>query len=228
MKYVKADNKGYSLVELIIVLAIIAIVSTMSIITVNLIYSSNVKADASDFNAEIAELKGKVNMYPSSATEKYEMLYYAKRLYKYDGAFYLQDCIYSPTTDTFYYKTPGGSDTVNISYKEFGGYDASGNEIWTDKTKAVDISKVETDNNGLGMKMSAYCTVRFKAVGATDFADIPADGQFIVYNRDGVINASYKSGTLTYNGAGEYDFLKNSGAVVSSAYVRVNGSHEVY
>lgn len=52
----KLNNKGYSMVEMIIVIAIVAILSALSFITVNIIYSAKVTAAGNSFNTQLSHL----------------------------------------------------------------------------------------------------------------------------------------------------------------------------
>ena len=47
-------NEGFSLIEMIIVLAIIAVVSTMSILSIGIINTAKAKDAASVFDSEVA------------------------------------------------------------------------------------------------------------------------------------------------------------------------------
>lgn len=57
MRRMKEDNTGFSLVELIIVVAIIAAVITVSILSISLIFSANAKTCANDIMGAISECK---------------------------------------------------------------------------------------------------------------------------------------------------------------------------
>ena len=57
MGRIKKDNRGYSLVELIIVVAIIAVVATTAVLSIGLIFSANAKTCANDIMSAISECK---------------------------------------------------------------------------------------------------------------------------------------------------------------------------
>ena len=59
MKKTIMKNKGFSLVEMIIVLGIIAVMSTMALISINIIHSAKAKDAATVFDSEVATLKTK-------------------------------------------------------------------------------------------------------------------------------------------------------------------------
>lgn len=54
---IKKENRGYSLVELIIVMAIIAAVATTAALSVGLVFSANAKTCANDIVSSISECK---------------------------------------------------------------------------------------------------------------------------------------------------------------------------
>jgi len=106
MIYKKSDNKGYSLIELIIVIAIIGIVSTMSLLSINVLFSAKVKADSQTFNSEIGLLKEDRFTVPTDSitnTTK-EGCYKSIRIYQNatDGRLYVQKIYYDPTTGAHY------------------------------------------------------------------------------------------------------------------------------
>ena len=55
-KRLKDDNAGYSLVEMIIVLAIVAVVSAMAIVSITMIHSAKAKEAAVTFDSEVSTL----------------------------------------------------------------------------------------------------------------------------------------------------------------------------
>lgn len=72
------NNKGYSLVEMIIVLAIIAIAAGMSLLSVTVINSARAKEASITFDSEVASLITKCkNMSPNDGTnEQYAIIIY--------------------------------------------------------------------------------------------------------------------------------------------------------
>lgn len=57
MKGISKNNKGYSLVELIIVIAIMAVVMSTLIFSISLVFSANAKTCANDIKSALAETK---------------------------------------------------------------------------------------------------------------------------------------------------------------------------
>lgn len=106
MIFKKTNNKGYSLIELIIVIAIIGVVSTMSLLSINVLFSAKVKADAQTFNAEIGLLKEDRYTVPSDFITGAEKpgCYKSIRIYQNgaDGRLYVQKVYYDPTSGAHY------------------------------------------------------------------------------------------------------------------------------
>ncbi len=79
------QDKGYSLVEMIIVLAIIAIVSGMSVLSITMIHSAKVKNASITFNSEVSTLITKSkNMKPVYTVAGSEQVFdgFAMKVYK--------------------------------------------------------------------------------------------------------------------------------------------------
>ena len=102
----RRSDKGYSLVEMIIVLAIIALVATMALISVSVIHSAKAKDAASTVDAELATLITRSkNM--NSDEEGWD---YAARIYKDGSIFYYQKGYYNPETNAYKW-----SDRVSLT-----------------------------------------------------------------------------------------------------------------
>jgi prepilin-type N-terminal cleavage/methylation domain-containing protein len=161
MKKTISKNKGFSLVEMIIVLAIIAVMSTMALISINIIHSAKAKDAATVFDSEVATLKTKAkgmgvdanNNGKLDADEK-DFLYCIK-IYK-DG-------------DEYYLCT--GYTTAAAVYASF--------------------TSTSTSNGGKGRNLSNYVRIRYtgKLIDGTSVSDYdPANGTqaiYIVFNKRG-------------------------------------------
>lgn len=225
---IKSKNKGYSLVELIIVLAIVGLVATMSLISINVLFSAKVKNDATTVNSEISALKAKKSYAPAvdGSGTSYKTVYPALRLYRNGpyGRYYLQECIYCTQTKEFIYY---GGSASSISY-----VDDDGNDV----TVVVDPALIDSSNGGLGTQLSAYTAINYCEPGSaddvegTDIATMTtgsATGMFIMFDRDGTLHA-YKDGSdVKFYGAGILKFKKRNGNMVAKVTLRSNGSHEV-
>jgi len=225
---INSKNKGYSLVELIIVLAIVGVVATMSLISINVLFSAKVKNDATTVNSEISALKAKRSYAPAvdGSGTSYKTVYPALRLYRYGpyGRYYLQECIYDINSKNFIYY---GGSISKFTYTDDSGTDVEVN---------VDTAKIDSANDGLGTQLSSYTTVNYLSAGSpddeegVDVATInigAANGLFIMFDRDGTLHA-YKDGTdVKFYGEGQLKFKKRNGNEVAKVYIRGNGSHEV-
>jgi prepilin-type N-terminal cleavage/methylation domain-containing protein len=225
---IKSKNKGYSLVELIIVLAIVGVVATMSLISINVLFSAKVKNDATTVNSEISALKAKRSYAPAvdGSGTSYKTVYPALRLYRHGlyGRYYLQECIYDTNSKSFIYY---GGSVSTFTYT---------NEDGDDVTVSVDAQKIDSANNGMGTQLSSYTTVNYLTPGSADTdegVDVAtinigsANGLFIMFDRDGTLHA-YKDGSdVKFYGEGQLKFKKRNGNEVAKVYIRGNGSHEV-
>ena len=81
-------NKGYSLIEMIIVIAIIALVSSLSLVSVTLIHSAKAKDAAIKFDNEIATLIAKTKSQTPPAASPGE---YALKVYSTGDKYYIAE-----------------------------------------------------------------------------------------------------------------------------------------
>lgn len=137
MKRMKRNNSGYSLVEMIIVLAIIAVVSVMALISVTMIHSAKAKEAAVTFDSEVATLITKSKNLVCDVDASYS---YCLKVYKDGNKFYIQQGYYDPTSDTYIFNAStdplnGGkgkclSSYVNVTYTPTGGTEADITETY--------------------------------------------------------------------------------------------------
>lgn len=150
------DNRGYSLVEMIIVIAIIVILSAAAYATITVMHSAKAKEAATTFESEISELitKSKGQMCVVEGVDGKDELKpdyrYCISVYKNDdGKFYLKKGYWNSVTDTY-------------------------------------IFPAELNNNkGKGISLSAYVIVKYKALGGAE-STIDESGINIVYDRSGM------------------------------------------
>lgn len=151
------DNKGYSLVEMIIVIAIIVILSAAAYATLTVMHSAKAKEAATTFESEISELitksKGQMCVVKDEDGDGKDEL---KPDYRY--------CINVYTNGDKFYIRKGYWDSVIDAY----------------------IFPAElNNNNGKGISLSAYVIVKYKALGGAE-STIDVDGVNIVYDRSGM------------------------------------------
>jgi prepilin-type N-terminal cleavage/methylation domain-containing protein len=161
MKKTIMKNKGFSLVEMIIVLGIIAVMSTMALISINIIHSAKAKDAATVFDSEVATLKTKakgmgVDLNSNGKIDDTEKdLLYCIKIYKSGDEYYL--CT--------------GYTTAAAVYASF--------------------NSTATANSGKGRNLSSYVKIRYtgKLIDGTSVTDYdPANGTqaiYIVFNKRG-------------------------------------------
>ncbi len=164
----KLNNKGYSLVELIIVIAIIVVFSAAALVTMTVMHNAKAKEAATTFDSELSELihNAKNRACDVNGDDKIvgiENDYtFGLRLYQIDGKCYLQSVLVFA-----------------------GAYEAN-----------VDYEKANNPNNGLGKSLSTYVYVKYtdRAGNENVIGNTGNDEVLIYYNRDG----SCASGVGTY------------------------------
>ena len=161
MKKTISKNKGFSLVEMIIVLAIVAVMSTMALVSINIIHSAKAKDAATTFDSEVATLKTKAKGMGVDANKNgkiddtEEGLLYCTKISKQGDKYYL---------------CTGYTNKSAI---------ASG------------FTSTSTLNGGKGKNLSEYVRIRYngKLANGTSVSDYdPADGTaaiYIVFNKRG-------------------------------------------
>jgi prepilin-type N-terminal cleavage/methylation domain len=211
----KSNNKGYSLVEMIIVIAIIGVVSGMALASVSMIRSAKAKDASVVFNSEISEL---VAM--------------AKSMNDNNGICAVR--IFRNTMDNTVYIQRGTvkKDGTNYKFKisPENGNDYNGRPI----SKYVSVCYIpETEDlsgNPTGMPASvpanwsdAYDTQWDEDNGIVADGSIGSvtDGE----NLQGRLISVAKSGDVLV-GNGIYGFYRRNGSLMAYVYVRKNGSHE--
>ncbi|MBO4864486.1 MAG: type II secretion system protein [Eubacterium sp.] len=197
MKNTISRNKGYSIIELVIVVAIIAITSSMAMVSVTMLNTARAKDAALKLDGEVAELIQKnKNMTPgTSDTAKYGLMLY----YDYDDQFKISlvECDHpSPTSSLYQYKDDGSghpvfNDTVNISKRVDIEYDGT----------------YQSFCNGASFDRNAFKPSSPNGTGAI----------CIMFDKQGNCISGY----------GKYSFKKRNGNVVSTVTIRQNGSHVV-
>ena len=160
--HINKNNKGYSLVEMIICIAVIAILSGVAMVTVSLIHSAKAKEASVSFTSELSDIaiksKNQIVMIKDEDDNivKYPDYSYCLKLYKTDGRFYIKKGYYNPD----------GTD---------------------DSTKYVFVSG-ENPNNDLGISLSSRVNITFTDSTGTE-ADV--DEAYIAYDRKGRCSLGY-------------------------------------
>lgn len=205
MDVVKSKNKGYSLVETIIVIAIIGIVSVMAMASVSMIRSAKCKDAAVVFDSEISELIAKAKSMNDSSGM------YAIRIWKDGENYYIQRGKVDKIGPILKFKI--SADNEN---------DYKGKAV----SKYVRISFTAENSGGLSYPDDWNASLDATWTASTM---IKCDGSIGTFNDgdelSGVVVAVTKSGDVI-SGNGAFCFFKKNGSQVARVYVRKNGSHE--
>ncbi len=161
----KLNNKGYSLIELIIVVAIIAIFTAAAMVTLSTMHSAKAKEAAITFESELSELltKCKSNSIDpdlDGVIDSDDKLHtYGLRIHSVNGKCYLQEVIVK--------------DGLYLS-------DAS-------------YENAKNNNGGKGISLSSYVYVRYTDFDGNqiEIKGNSANYGLISYNRDGSCSTGY-------------------------------------
>lgn len=204
MDVVKSKNKGYSLVETIIVIAIIGIVSVMAMASVSMIHSAKCKDAAVVFDSEISELMARAKAMNDGSGMC------AIRVFKDGNNYYIQKGTVKKYGPIIKFKIDNDNDNdykgravskyVMISYTAESGSGLTYPDDW---------------NSSLEDTWTNAAAVCEGSIGSFN------DGDSLT----GVVIAVTKSGDVI-SGNGAFCFFRRNGSQVARVYVRKNGSHE--
>ncbi len=174
------NNKGYSMVEMIICIAIIAILSGIALVTLSMINSAKAKDAAVSFNSVLADTmsKAKGQMCIVSGVEQPN---YKRCMYLYletsSGRYYVKTGYYDDATDQYYFENSenkNGGKGTNLSSKVIIKYENEAGTVKTVDSTGVYIvfNKNGTCSKGTGLyefynsNGSLVDEVRLKANGS--------------------------------------------------------------
>lgn len=207
------NNKGYSLIELIIVIGIIALLTGAAMVTLTLINSAKCKEAATTFEAEVSTLAAKsknqvCKMYdPGTGTYVETTDYvYAIRIYEdSNGKNYIQNG---------YYKASDAWNGEFVSFAEENKNDGKGIYLTNKIYIRYDKEFKSSYSASKGLKDWTY--------NSTSSSDT---GVVIAFNRDGSMLSGY----------GDYYFIKNNSKknssnpnIVATVSLKVNGGSQSY
>lgn len=170
-KRLKDDNAGYSLVEMIIVLAIVAVVSAMAIVSITMIHSAKAKEAAVTFDSEVSTLITKSKNMNCDVNPNYS---FCLKIYKDgDGKYYIQKGYY-------YDPTPGATTTYIFDSTTDPLNDGKG----TCLSSYVSVKYIQTGSATEEDVSTIY--IRYDRKGMC----IEGDGTYRFYKRNGTMVAS--------------------------------------
>lgn len=190
------DNKGYSLVEMIIVIAIIAVMTGVATVTITLLNSAKAKEAAVTFTSELSDVstKAKNQMVVlddgSGTMVKYPSYSYCLKVYKDGSKTYIKKGYYNPD---------GTSEA----------------------TKYIFVDS-ENKNNGRGISLSSKIEIKYMEPNGVEKKISTSAGSnsvtqvYIVFDRNG----------RCIEGNGDYNFYKTNGNLVSTVNLKKNGSYQ--
>lgn len=176
------DNRGFSLTELIIVIAIILIMTVASFITLNIVHGARAKDAASSFENSLAEV---VNLSKNNGVDKdgngtidsTEANYtIGLRLYKDGGKYYLQKIICQREATGEY---------VGLAFPTSDSY-----------------IKALNENSGKGICLSAYVDVEYYGLDGAHLVST-TDTYIIVFNKKGECVLGYGKYEFRKSSTGE-------------------------
>lgn len=194
----KLNNKGYSLIELVIVIAIIALLTGLSFVTLSLLGSARAREASVDFDTQVAELAqtAKSKLIRINSVD-YPDYCYCIKLYKQDNKYYVKKGYYNASA-------PSSNEQVL--------------EAGDDPSPIMQYIFIEGENanDDKGTGFSSKVKITYEASNAKE-ADITEDGVYIIFNRAG----------RCIGGDGVYHFYKKSNdANIANVTVNKNGSHQ--
>jgi len=191
-------NAGYSLVEMVICMAIIAILTGLSFVTISLINSARAREASVDFESEVANLisksKNQVCVVDGNREETY---FFCMKVYKQGSKYYYKTGYYNPKESAV------GEKTI-----------ATGEEY---KNTRYIFVEGENNNKDKGVSTSSKVDVKYGESAYADETSISEAGQYIIFNRSG----------RCISGDGVYSFYKASNnSLIATVTINKNGSHQ--
>ena len=208
----RGKDQGYTLVEMIVVIAIIAVVAGMSLISVTLIHSAKAKNASTTVDSEIATLITRSRNMQSDR----EGCQYAARIYADDkGAYYFQRGYYDIKNKKYdFTNTDPEGEGKGVSLSSYVVVRYIGVETRVDSSLTESESGEQTpDIHAEGVTFTDS-SVKEEGFEISKFNG--GQGLFIRFAKDGTCE----------EGVGDIRFYKRNGNIVAHEYIRANGSHQ--
>lgn len=194
----KEKNKGYSLIELVIVIAIIALLTGLSFVTVSLLGSARAKEAAVDFDSQISDLasNAKSRLVVLNG-EQYPSYCFCIKLYKEGKKYYIKKGYFNESAVMYTEQILSPGDDVSVVSKYI-------------------FVEGENANDDKGIGISGKVKIKYEAPSQAE-TEITEDGIYIIFNRSG----------RCISGNGVYHFYKKSNnANIANVTINKNGSHQ--
>jgi prepilin-type N-terminal cleavage/methylation domain-containing protein len=210
---ISKKNEGYSLIEMIIVIAIIAIVAGMSMLSIFIVHSARAKDSAITLDSEIAELRTKSkNMTPvdpTGADPDYGKTHqFAIGLYKNNAKGKVRLVHLHYDTKNKKYVTPGKDN------------------IYTASDDIEFSSRVKVTFDGITYGQNEQVPTIYGSLDSHTGVVTSIEAELGSYQTNFVFIRFDKKGNCI-SGFGKYKFYRKNGNVVSTTTLKQNGSHQV-
>ncbi|MBP3234127.1 MAG: prepilin-type N-terminal cleavage/methylation domain-containing protein [Eubacterium sp.] len=199
------SHKGYSLVEMVIVLAVVLVLSAMALVSITILNSAKAKDAAIVVGEEINLIKNKcMNMLPdeNGVYDCWALAIYQNN----DNQFCVQQVKHNVTTGEF--ESVDGEEPIVLSKRV--AFDFSGNFMFNDSTNKTYKELYAGD--------PLYSTL--VKVGLTNFE--PKVSSIPVVDDSDVLFVSFDKRGKCISGVGDYFFYKKSGANKGNQVARVS------
>lgn len=153
------DNKGYSLIEMIIVMAIIVVMTGAAMVTITILHNAKAREASVTLDSALSEMqqnaKGRRCVVAGTEQPDYK---YALAVYASGGKYYVKK----------------------------GYYIGNGSDMTRESSYVFENS--ENANSGKGESFSAYVDVKYQDASGTirDITGISEDPVYIIYDRQGM------------------------------------------
>lgn len=202
----KDNNKGYSLVELVIMMGIMAVLSALAGVTIHLIDSARYTAATNTIESELSTLR----MMTMAKDSNMCLRFYCDN----DGNYFIERGVSSDgTVANFRVPAQGDSD-----YDEYFSYNSSNKPIKVSNKITVQYKTSETLPSGAQSAVTYLMSAEAqKSVPATNVANASLKGVIIQFN---------KSDGSVRKGNGNINIIKKDGSKCAKIVLnQVSGSH---
>lgn len=193
------NNSGFTLIELIIVIATIVIMTGASFVTLTVMHTAKAKEAASTFEDALSEL---------ASTAKNKGIDY-----NLDGTIDDSEKKYAPGIK-LYYDNNGDKNKIYLQKCVFIAQPDGSYALWNLGADDPYIQSVNA-HNGKGECLSSYIQIKMESISGTEYTLGGYNVFAICYNKKGECVSGY----------GTYKFSKKGGTSISRVQINKNGSY---